>query len=246
MTTTPLPQAPLSPTANAFVESVVALRPRLAVFDCDGTLWEGDSGAGFFYWELDRGLIDPATTKSIRARYDDYKAGRVDEDTMCGEMVTIHRGLSLDAIQREAAAFFAAEFDSHIFPEMRALVRRLAGDGCEIWAVSSTNDWVVIEGVKRFGIPADRVLAATVCMENGIATDRLLRVPSGVGKATAIREVVKRTPDAAFGNSVFDSEMLALARHPFAIDPTAELATSAKARGWTIYYPKDPTSGARD
>jgi len=147
-------QIQLSPTAKAFVETVVGLRPKLAVFDCDGTLWKGDSGSGFFDWELERGLIEPETAKWIRARYADYKAGKVDEDTMCGEMVTIHRGLRLEAIQREAVAFFAAEFENHIFPEMREVVRRLNEDGCEVWAVSSTNDWVVIEGVKRFGIPA--------------------------------------------------------------------------------------------
>ncbi len=26
---------------------------KLAVFDCDGTLWSGDAGAGFFEWELE-------------------------------------------------------------------------------------------------------------------------------------------------------------------------------------------------
>jgi len=76
-------------------------------------------------------------------------------------------------------------------------------------------------------------------MENGCATDRLVRIPSGPGKATAIREVVKRTPDAAFGNSVFDTEMLALAKHPFAIDPTPELEKTAKERGWSVYFPED-------
>lgn len=231
--------AKLSPAATAFVESVVALRPQLAVFDCDGTLWDGDSGALFFDWEIERGLIDPETSKWVQGRYAEYKAGRVDEDTMCGEMVTIHRGLTLDAIQSEVISFFSAKVESLIFPEMLELVRRLTANGCEIWAVSSTNDWVVIEGVKRFGIPADRVLAASVFMENGRATDRLVRIPSGPGKATAIREIVQRTPDAAFGNSVWDTEMLALARHPFAINPTEELATTAKLRGWTLYTPDE-------
>ena len=33
---------------EAFLKSVLQPRPQLAVFDCDGTLWPGDAGAGFF------------------------------------------------------------------------------------------------------------------------------------------------------------------------------------------------------
>ncbi len=29
----------------------------------------------------------------MRARYAEYKAGKVSEDDMCGEMVTMHKGL---------------------------------------------------------------------------------------------------------------------------------------------------------
>ena len=43
-----------SPSLNAvqFVQQVLATRPAIAVFDCDGTLWSGDAGADFFYWEM--------------------------------------------------------------------------------------------------------------------------------------------------------------------------------------------------
>ena len=43
--------------ATQFIESVIALKPAIAVFDCDGTLWSGDAGADFFYWEIERGLV---------------------------------------------------------------------------------------------------------------------------------------------------------------------------------------------
>jgi len=42
---------------------------------------------------------------------------------------------------------------------MQTLVADLRAAGTEIWAVSSTNDWVVEEGVRRFGIDPERVLA---------------------------------------------------------------------------------------
>jgi len=43
--------------ASQFIESVLALRPEIAVFDCDGTLWSGDAGRDFFYWEIERGVV---------------------------------------------------------------------------------------------------------------------------------------------------------------------------------------------
>ena len=61
----------LSSRALQFVDSVLALRPKIAVFDCDGTLWSGDSGADFFYWEIERGLISPEITAWALPRYEE-------------------------------------------------------------------------------------------------------------------------------------------------------------------------------
>ncbi len=84
---------PLSLAAQEFIDSVLALKPRIAVFDCDGTLWSGDSGADFFYWQLDRRMFPESVAKWAIDRYADYKRGNVDETTMCGEMVTINNGI---------------------------------------------------------------------------------------------------------------------------------------------------------
>jgi HAD superfamily hydrolase (TIGR01490 family) len=223
--------------AQQFADSVLALRPRLAVFDCDGTLWSGDCGADFFYWEIERGFLPPEMAKRAVARYSDYKAGKVDETTMCGEMVTINAGIPMQKLEEAAEEFFASVVEPRIFPEMVRLTRELAATGCELWAVSSTNDWVVREGVKRFGIRRSHVLAASVYVEDGVLTHRLLRVPSGPGKAQAIQEVVRRSPDICFGNSIHDLEMLELARHPFAINPNPDLEKLAQQRGWPVYWP---------
>jgi len=235
---TRLQVAPLDPKQQQFIDSVLGERPRLAVFDCDGTLWSGDSGAGFFYWELERGLLSPELSQWASARYQEYLAGRVDEDTMCGEMVTIHEGLSCDLLAQLAEEFFSEQFKQNIFPEMLELVQRLHEEGCDLWAVSSTNDWVVTAGVRRFGISPEHVLAACVYSETGVASGRLRRVPSGPGKATAIRETIGRPVDAAFGNSVFDQDMLEIARHPYAINPSPELDRVAIDRGWRVYKPR--------
>ena len=223
--------------SDRFITSVLELDPKLAVFDCDGTLWEGDGGKDFLYWEAQAGLLSPAVKEWALPRYASYQRGEVDEETMCGEMVTLHAGIPVKDIEAAAETFVETVIEKRIFPEMQKLVLALARQGCEIWAVSSTNNWVIEAGVRRFGIAKERVLAASVICENGVATDRLIRVPTDEGKAGAIKEVIQRTPDAVFGNSIHDAAMLELATHPFAIGPNPDLRELAKSRAWPIYQP---------
>ena len=221
-----------------FIDSVLSLQPSIAVFDCDGTLWSGDAGADFFYWEIERGLVSPEMGEWARARYREYEAGKVDEEQMCGDMVTMNRGISQEALQRAAAEFFDQVVSHRIFPEMQELTRKLAQQGCELWAVSSTNNWVVEVGASRFGIPLQRVLAACVHIENGSASDRLIRVPTDELKALVIRQVIGKPMEAVFGNSIHDQAMLELAKYPFVVNPNPDLAQIARARGWTVYWPE--------
>jgi phosphoserine phosphatase len=227
----------LTSSAQQFLESVLRLEPRVAAFDCDGTLWSGDAGERFFDWEVKRGLVTAKVAQAMRSRYSEYKGGKVAEDDMCGEMVTMHKGLSEAAMMEAATEFMTHSFPGRIFPEMQELVRRLHENRCEIWAVSSSNEWVIRAGMKQFGIPADRILAAKVEMEGGLVTGRLVRVPSGPGKPQALSEVVGKKIDAAFGNSRWDVDMLAHAKHAFAVNPNADLEVLARERGWTIYFP---------
>jgi phosphoserine phosphatase len=224
-------------TRTDFLDAVLRLEPRIAAFDCDGTLWSGDAGETFFDWEIRTGLVSADIGRAMRARYAEYKAGKVSEDDMCGEMVTMHKGMSEAVLMQAASEFMTHFFPGQIFPEMQELVRRLHANGCEIWAVSSSNEWVIRAGMKHFDIPEDRILATKVELENGTVTDRLVRVPSGPGKPQALREVVKKNIDAAFGNSRWDTDMLVLATHGFAVNPNPDLEAAARERGWAIYFP---------
>ena len=220
-----------------FIHAVVHLQPKVAAFDCDGTLWFGDSGMKFMYWEIEEGLIPPGVASWMLRRYDEYMAGQVSEDDICGEMVQIHRGIEEKRIRPFAARFAKSNVMPHFFPEMKLLIDKLRGKGCDIWAVSSTNNWVIEEAVKEVGIPAERVLAVRVDIENGVATDRLGEMTSGPGKARALRRVLSKALDVSFGNSIFDLEMLELAKNPFPVNPNADLRKIAEERGWRFYQP---------
>lgn len=235
MTVTHAAPARYSPTE--FEAAVLALRPATAIFDCDGTLWSGDAGYGFMVWSIEAGLVSRNASDWIDSRYRLYLNGEVSETEMCGEMVQLYAGLQESELRHAAADYFRSHVEAHIFPEMRALVDKLRSQGTDIWAVSSTNNWVIEEGVQRFGIPASRVLAAQVKVADGRITSDLIDVPSGDGKSAALRRAGIERPDAVFGNSIHDAAMLRMAKRAFPVAPTLALLEIASDHGWSVFYP---------
>jgi phosphoserine phosphatase len=72
---------------------------------------------------------------------------------------------------------------------------------------------------------------------NRAATDRLRDVPTDEGKVVSLKREGIVSPDAVFGNSIHDVAMLSIARVPFPVNPSVELARLSAELGWSIYYP---------
>jgi phosphoserine phosphatase len=228
----------ISSDPDQFIESVLALKPSIAVFDCDGTLWSGDAGADFFYWEIERGLVSREVGEWARARYKEYEAGNVGEEQMCGEMVTMNRGLSREALQVAAEEFFD-EVVSHRIVSGDAGVDAALGRsglravGCLVYER--------LGGGGRSGAlwhPARSRAGRFGSHRRRRASDRLIRVPTDELKAVVIREVIGKPMEAVFGNSVHDQAMLEMAKWPFCVNPNPDLEQVARERGWTVYWPK--------
>ena len=235
MTQATLPQ---TLTSSEFEAAVHDLNPRIAVFDCDGTLWAEDSGSAFMRWSAKSGLLSREATAWLDERYRRYLSGQVNELVICGEMVQVYQGLREAELQQAAATFFAEQIAPGIFPVMQRVVANLQARGADVWAVSSTNGWVVEAGVRGFGIPPGRILAARVAIENGSVTDRILEVPTDEGKVAALARAGVSAPDAVFGNSIHDAAMLAVGQRAFAIQPTVALVERSAQEGWPVFFPK--------
>jgi len=225
-------------TAEEFERLVFECKPKIAVFDCDGTLWSGDAGYGFMAWSLEQGLVSRSTNDWLDSRYRAYRAGDVSEAAMCGEMVQMYAGLR-DIELEAAAARYVDEFvRERVFAEMAELVRKIQKAGIEIWAVSSTNRWVIVEGLRDFGIPKKRILAAEVRVKDGIITSEIVDVPTDEAKAAALKRVGLPAPDAVFGNSIHDLAMLEMARCAFPVNPSPALLEAAAKKGWGYFRPR--------
>lgn len=221
-----------------FCSAVLDLNPRIAVFDCDGTLWSGDAGSGFMFWSIDQGLLSRQATDWLDRRYRAYKRGEVSELTICGDMVQVYHGLREAELRSAAAEFFRTHIEPNIFPEMLTLIQTLQSRGTDIWAVSSTNDWVIEEGVKRFGVGRNRVLAARVSIgDDGLVTNILVDVPTDEGKVASLLRSGITAPEVVFGNSIHDAAMLSIARRAFPVNPSPALVDRALLENWPVYYP---------
>src|SRR5438045_4259532 len=77
----------LTEEAKQFVDHIMAQNFRLVVFDCDDTLWAGDNGKAFLFWEIANNMIPAEAARWVVPRYAAYERGEVGEEQMCGEMV---------------------------------------------------------------------------------------------------------------------------------------------------------------
>jgi phosphoserine phosphatase len=234
---------PLVLEEREFFARVLDAYPRTVVFDCDGTLWSRDAGSAFLTWSMEQGMVSRETTDWILGRYSQYRIGTVDEVEICGDMVRMYAGLRIGELRAAASRFYSQNIAPHIFPDMLELTKRLSEQGAELWAVSSTNSWVIDEGVRDFGIPPERVLAARTMVRDGFATDTLVAVPSGEAKRAALRQAGVR-PNAVFGNSIHDAAMLAMTPAPYAVNPSPALAELAALEGWPVYWPRGARTGS--
>ncbi len=224
-------------TAEELERLVLELNPQVAVFDCDGTIWSGDSGYGFMIWSIEQGLVSRTASDWIDTRHRAYMAGKVSELEICGEMTQLYAGLREQELRHAAAEFVKGHVQHRIFAEIARIVEKLRSRGVTLWAVSSTNKWVIGEGVRQFGIPEERVLAAEVRVQNGLVTAEIVDVPTDEGKANSLRRVGLAQPDAVFGNSIHDLAMLEIARKAFPVNPSPVLLQACAQHGWGYFRP---------
>lgn len=220
-----------------FFGAIWEQKPRVAVFDCDGTLWSPDAGSGFMKWTIETKLLSKEATKWLTGRHAEYRDGKVDEETICGEMVTVYQGIPEKALRESAREYFKEHIQPYLFPELISAMQELQEEDVEIWAVSSTNNWMIEEALRELGITHEKILAACVEVVGGVATDQLRYVPTGPTKAVQLRRVGIEKPDVVFGNSVHDVAMMEMAKRAFPVNPSEGLQKVAVEKSWPVYYP---------
>ncbi len=232
---------PFSPEFSSVIEKGLAgcgkNQRKVAVFDADGTLWDGDIGEAFLRWLIAaRKLRNVDYYQDIYAEYEAMV--EVDRVRAYAHACQLMAGLPLPEVQ-DWSAEYAYSWPNYR-PAMRDLALGLRSVGVETWIVSASNHWTVNEAGPRAGIPRDCCLGIRTEVVDQVLTDRLvLPVTCSQGKVDAIRKHICAKPLFAFGDSMGDFEMLCLARNGLVVQQhghlRSELLRHADEREWPVH-----------
>jgi HAD superfamily hydrolase (TIGR01490 family) len=215
---------------------------KLALFDLDNTLLDGDSDFEWAQFLIERGVIDRELYESKNQRfYDQYKDGTLDIHEFLDfqlKPLSRHSRKVLDEWHEE---FMRRKVRGMMSETAQDLVaeHRAAGDVCVV--ITATNSFVTAPIARAFGV--ENLIATEPEQQDGEFTGRVAGVPSfREGKITRLEEwMAERGWNwDSFADSVFYSDslndlpLLCKVKTPVAVKPDATLRAHAEREGWRV------------
>ncbi|MBI5537446.1 MAG: haloacid dehalogenase-like hydrolase [Deltaproteobacteria bacterium] len=223
--------------------------PTVIATDADGTIWSGDVGVDAFESLLERKAIRPQALAALqtvareagmpssddpnevaRVLYDACEKGAWPELAAYEMMTWVFAGWTTDevrAFMREVIV--ERRLLTRMHAELHDAIEQARSDSLPVYVVSASPVIVVEESVAAAGLHVAGVIAAEPAVEDHVIQPRMASpLPYAHGKVAALlARVPGASVAAAFGDNLFDLEMLRLASVPVAIRPKPRLAERA-------------------
>jgi HAD superfamily hydrolase (TIGR01490 family) len=223
-------------------------KPRLALFDLDHTLLEGDSDVLWCEFLMARGVLDRTVFAARNMQMErDYRAGTVSTQAFSEFYVATLAGRSPLAWQPLREAFLRDVIAPRLSVAARTLVRQRQLDSALVVLTTATNRYITELTAAELGIEH---LIATECElgPDGAFTGRTtgtLNMREGkrvrleawlAGRGRQLAEF----ESSAYSDSMNDLTLLEMADHPHAVHPDPRLAVIAAQRGWPVLHLHGP------
>lgn len=214
---------------------------KLALFDLDNTLLEGDSDHAWGEFLISKGLVKEKTHREKNDHfYDQYKQGALDIHGYVA--FTLEPIMQLDSKQRKLllAEFMEQSVEPIILDKGRELVRMHleAGDFCII--ITATNEFITTPIAECFDI--DLLIATELQISGDKYNGKISGTPCYQdGKVSKLKTWIEQQEnqfnlsDAVFySDSINDLPLLLEVATPVAVDPDHRLRDRAQSEGWEI------------
>ncbi len=220
--------------------------PGALAFDADGTLWEGDVSDDVLRYACRVECLQPEVAPAVAAFaahhglsstgnvhelalrvLHAFEAGAVPRLPTFQLMTWIYAGLGASELAEltDAALRGPPELERRHRPALRQVLQWARQHELRCVVVSASPQFIVERGVQALGFEPRDVHGTRLHFERGLAQQRLPGfVPFGEDKVRACRQLLGDVrPLAAFGDSLFDLELLRYARLAVAVYPEPAL-----------------------
>ncbi len=229
-----------------------ALKPKLALFDLDHTLLDGDSDVLWCDYLMDQGVLDRAAFEPRNAAMErDYRAGTVSVQDFSTFYVSTLAGRTPAQWETTRQAFLRDVVAPRLSAAARALVQQQLADGAVVVLTTATNRFITELTAAELGI---RHLIATDCevADSGPLQGRFTGRTQGTlnmreGKVTRLHTWLQARGQQldgfdswAWSDSMNDLPLLQAVSHPVATHPDTRLAALAAERGWPVLHLHGP------
>ncbi|MEQ5803659.1 HAD family hydrolase [Halomonas sp. H10-9-1] len=211
---------------------------RLALFDLDDTLLDGDCSALWNDWMVERGWVASpgeylARTLAMNAA---YRAGRLWLEQYLAVTLSPLVGRHEEEVTLEVEAFVAQRIVPRVFPQGRELIARHRRAGDRLLLISASSRHLVVPVARQLGI--EQVIA----VEPALAAGRFTGATTGVlsyrgGKVTRLEAWLAEHNASAshlsfYSDSQNDLPLLNRVDRPVVVNPDPVLAEVARLEGW--------------
>jgi len=231
-----------SATSATFAQPV-----RLAMFDLDLTLLEGDTDQLWCMYLIERGLLDREMEPHNARWQQQYKSGRVNAMQFCRFYAGLLKGHEEAASQHIRDEFFEEVLWPRIPPMAKYLVELHRDGGDSLLLTTASSHFLVMPVARKLGF--DAWIATTWQLnENRIFTGELEGRPNmGVEKVRYLRQWLKQrnvcslaemsailAGSTFYSDSIKDLPLLKSVGCPVVMNPDARLLKESLIRGWPV------------
>ncbi|MCC5901454.1 MAG: HAD family hydrolase [Halomonas sp.] len=216
---------------------------RLALFDLDDTLLDGDCSDRWNLWMIEQGWISDAETFMARAEQmqQAYHAGKLKLEEYLAMTLAPLRGRRVADVNKEVERFVATHLQPRIFEQAWVCIETHRQAGDTLVLISASSRHLVAPIAATLGI--EHALAVELSIERGVNEEaRYTGQSEGIfsyrgGKVLRLQQWLaeqKITPSHTtfYSDSRNDLPLLQYVDCPVAVNPDPVLAEVASVEGW--------------
>jgi HAD superfamily hydrolase (TIGR01490 family) len=216
---------------------------RLALFDLDDTLLDGDCSDRWNLWMIEQGWISDVETFMARTEkmHQAYHAGKLKLEEYLAMTLAPLRGRRVADVQKEVERFVATHLQPRIFDQAWACLEEHRQAGDTLLLISASSRHLVGPIATTLGI--ENVLAVELSVEHGINEDaRYTGGSEGIfsyrgGKVLRFKQwlaeqQINPSHTTFYSDSRNDLPLLQYVDSPVAVNPDPVLAEVASVEGW--------------